>query len=183
VSEAFDLRVAVFGDVVAEVADWSAPAPVADWTAREVVRHLIDWPTAFLGHVGVEVPAEPRGASVDVDPVEAWAAHVARLNQVLAVSGDQIVGGTPMGEQRLADLLDQIYVGDVFLHTWDLARAANVVAPLDEETCRAMLAGMEPLEEMLRGSGQYGPRVEVAGERSAMDRLMGFIGRDPDWHP
>jgi hypothetical protein len=38
---------------------------------------------------------------------------------------------------------------------------------------------MEPLDEMLRASGQYGPKVEVAADASAVDRLMGFIGRDP----
>lgn len=44
-----------------------------------------------------------------------------------------------------------------------------------------MLTGMEPMDEMLRQSGQYGPRVPVADDASWQDRLVGFIGRDPQW--
>jgi hypothetical protein len=42
---------------------------------------------------------------------------------------------------------------------------------------------MEPMDELLRSSGQYGPRVVVPAEAPAVDRLMGFIGRDPAWQP
>ena len=42
-----------------------------------------------------------------------------------------------------------------------------------------MLAGMEPMDEMLRASGQYGPRVEVPDDAGVVARLMGFVGRDP----
>ena len=41
---------------------------------------------------------------------------------------------------------------------------------------------MEPFEELMRSSGQYGPRVAVPDDAPAQDRLLGFIGRDPQWH-
>ena len=44
-----------------------------------------------------------------------------------------------------------------------------------------MLAGMQPLDEVLRASGQYGPKVPVPADAPAQDQLMGFIGRDPGW--
>jgi hypothetical protein len=40
---------------------------------------------------------------------------------------------------------------------------------------------MEPIEEVMRQSGQYGPRVEVAEDAGAQTRMLGFIGRDPLW--
>ena len=40
---------------------------------------------------------------------------------------------------------------------------------------------MEPIEELLRNSGQYGPRVEVPADADAQTRLIAFIGRDPGW--
>jgi hypothetical protein len=46
-----------------------------------------------------------------------------------------------------------------------------------------MLAGLQPIDQLLRDSGQYGPRMPVADDASAVDRLMAFIGRDPDWRP
>jgi hypothetical protein len=42
---------------------------------------------------------------------------------------------------------------------------------------------MEPIEQMLRDSGQYGTRVPVPDNAPAQDRLIGFIGRDPSWQP
>lgn len=46
-----------------------------------------------------------------------------------------------------------------------------------------MLSGMEPLEELMRGSGQYGPAVPVSVDADPQTRLLGFIGRDPAWAP
>lgn len=170
-------RAAAFGRLVAGVTDWSAPAPVEGWTARDVVTHLIEWPAGFLASAGIELDPVPT------DPVEGWTAHSERLQRLFDDSPDLIIDGTPMGPQPVAALLDQIYTGDVFLHSWDLARASGQAPPLDEETCAAMLAGMATIEGPMRDSGQFGPAVPVADGRSAMDRLIGFVGRDPDWRP
>ena len=42
---------------------------------------------------------------------------------------------------------------------------------------------MEPIEELMRTSGQYGPRVAVPDDADEQDRMLGFIGRDPAWRP
>ena len=42
-----------------------------------------------------------------------------------------------------------------------------------------MFAGMEPLDELLRSSGQYGPRVPVPDDADPQTKLLAFIGRDP----
>jgi hypothetical protein len=34
---------------------------------------------------------------------------------------------------------------------------------------------------LMRGSGQYGARVAVPEDADAQTRLLGFIGRDPQW--
>ena len=174
-SENHRRRAEAFGQLVDGVTDWSAPAPIAGWDARDVVMHLVDWPAALLASVGIEL--EPVPVEVDL----AWRAHAERIQHLMDHEADRIVTGTPMGPTPLAQLLDQIYVGDIFLHSWDLARASGQEPPLDEQTCAEMLAGMAPIEDLMRGSGQFGPRVPVGADRSAMDQLIGFIGRDPDW--
>lgn len=174
-AESHRKRAEAFGALVEGVTDWSAPSPVAGWTAADVVTHLVYWPETFLAAAGIELPPVPA------DPTGAWHAHAARIQRLLDDEPDLVVSGTPIGPQPLARLLDQIYTGDVFLHSWDLARASGQEPPLDEETCAAMLAGMAGIEGPMRDSGQYGPAVPVAEGRSAMDRLVGFIGRDPDW--
>jgi Mycothiol maleylpyruvate isomerase N-terminal domain len=76
---------------------------------------------------------------------------------------------------------DQFYTADVFMHTWDLSRATGQDDRLDPGFCAQLLGGMEQMEEVIRGSGQYGPRVEVPGDADTQTRLLGFIGRDPFW--
>lgn len=79
----------------------------------------------------------------------------------------------------LPDAVDRFYTSDVFMHTWDLARATGQDERLDPQTCADLLAEMAPIEELMRSSGQYGPRVPVPGDAGAQTRLLGFIGRDP----
>ena len=65
--------------------------------------------------------------------------------------------------------------------TWPAPPARTTT--LDADFCAELLAGMEPIEDLMRQSGQYGPRVPVPADAAAQDRLLGFIGRDPGWSP
>ena len=38
---------------------------------------------------------------------------------------------------------------------------------------------MLPMDEVLRQSGHYGPRVEVPADADAQTRLLAFMGRRP----
>ena len=58
------------------------------------------------------------------------------------------------------------------MHTWDLARATGQDDRLDPQTCADLLAGMEPIEELLRSSGQYGAAGAGAGDADVQTRLL-----------
>ena len=70
-------------------------------------------------------------------------------------------------------------MGDVLIHTWDIARATGVHETLDADEVHRMLVGIEPYDEMLRSSGQYGPRVAVPDDADEQTRLLAFVGRQP----
>ena len=53
---------------------------------------------------------------------------------------------------RCPQAVSQFFTGDVFMHTWDLARATGQDDTLDPERCAAMLAGTEPYEDAMRGA-------------------------------
>ena len=171
-----------FTDRVVGTRDWSAPAPVAGWTARDVVDHLVGWLPGFLAGGGVTLPIGPPVAG---DPVAAWRAHAGAVQALLddpAAAGSHFAH--PMaGEGVLGDVIDAFYTADVFMHTWDLARATGQDDRLDPEYCATLLAGMEPIDELLRSSGQYGPPVPVPADSDVQVRMLGFIGRDPFWKP
>jgi uncharacterized protein (TIGR03086 family) len=73
----------------------------------------------------------------------------------------------------------RFYTNDVFLHTWDLARATGQDERLDPGKCAQLLDGMLPMDQALRASGHYGPRVDVADDADVQTRLLAFIGRKP----
>jgi uncharacterized protein (TIGR03086 family) len=158
---------------------WDAPAPVEGWVARDVVRHLVEWFPAFLhGGTGIRLAAGP---SVDEDPVAAWSVHRDAVQALLDDPETQgrVLDNPHTGAMPLADAVDRFYVPDVFMHTWDLARATGQDETLDPEMCRGLYEGMQPIEELLRSSGQYGPRVPVPEDADPQTQLLGFIGRRP----
>jgi uncharacterized protein (TIGR03086 family) len=172
-----------FTDRVRGAKQWDGPAPVPDWVARDVVRHLVDWLAAFLaGGAGVELP---KGPGVDDDPVSAWQVHCTAVQALLddPETPNRSLVNPHIGTIPLDQAIDRFYTSDVFMHTWDLARATGQDDRLDLDFCAQLLAGMMPIDEILRSSGQYGPSVPTPDDADAETRLIGFIGRDPFWTP
>jgi uncharacterized protein (TIGR03086 family) len=161
----------------ASAGDWEAPAPVPGWTARDVVAHLVEWLPGFLGKdLGREL------SDVDLaDPAAAWRRRAADVQALIEGHPGEVFHQPRLGELKVPEGVDQFYTTDIFLHTWDLARALGAEPDLDEARAGQLLAGMEPIDDLLRTSGQYGPRVEVPQDASVQDKLVGFIGRDPSW--
>jgi uncharacterized protein (TIGR03086 family) len=168
-----------FTERVLGTASWDAPAPVEGWLARDVVRHLTEWFPAFLeGGAGVRLE---RGPSVDEDPVAAWRVHSDAVQRLLddPATATKVLSNEHIGEVPLDEAVDRFYTSDVFMHTWDLARATGQDETLDADKCAELLAGMEAIEDVIRASGQYGARVEVPADADAQTRMLGFIGRTP----
>ena len=170
-----------FTERVEGTRDWEAAAPVDGWTAREVVRHLVEWFPAFLSGGGVELG---RGPSVDDDPAAAWRAHADAVQALLdEPDADRPFRHPRAGSHPLDQAIDMFYTSDVFMHTWDLARATGQDDRLDPDLCGQLLEGMTQMEDVIRSSGQYGPAVPVPDGAPVQDRMIGFIGRDPSWTP
>ena len=161
--------------------DWDAPTPVPEWTARDVVDHLTTWLPGFLAAgTGVGLAPGPSGAD---DPPGAWRHQVASVQALLddPATAARTFAHPMIPTCPLPEAIDRFYTTDVLMHTWDLARAGGHDDGLDPAECAALLASMEPLDEMLRQSGQYGPRQPAATDADGTARLMAFIGRDPTW--
>lgn len=169
-----------FSRIAVHTTDWSAPTPVEGWAARDVVDHLLTWFGGFLASGGIDLPAGP---SVGDDPVAAWTHRAAAVQELVEQRGDEEFTHPVAGTSTLAGAVDRFYTADVFMHSWDLARADGRQPDLDEDHAAGLLAGMQPMEDVLRSSGHYGPAVPVAEDAPAVDRLMGFVGRDPHWSP
>lgn len=168
-----------FTELVRGATDWDAPAPVESWTARDVVRHLVDWFGGFL-ESGSDLRL-PAGPSVEQDPVGAWTTRAQALQAILddPEVAERDFTNPHTGTMPVGEAVSRFYTADVFMHSWDLARATGQDETLDPDLCGQLYEGMLPLDEVLRSSGQYGPKVEVPDDADAQTKMLAFIGRDP----
>lgn len=158
-------------------ASWDNPAPCEGWVARDVVRHMVEWmPGFFQSNAGLELPTPP----VDQDPAGAWQVL---SDAIQAALDDPVIAAREfdmrMGRYTFEDAVATFCIGDVLVHTWDLARATGLDETLDSDEVHRMVEAMEPIDELLRQSGQYGPRVEVPDDADERTKLIAFTGRRP----
>lgn len=158
-----------------------AATPCTEFTVADLRAHIVGWSNAFgAGFVdpGGQAPehtaatVQGNGAAQVRDAGDRIAAGIAdggAERDLVLADGGEMPGG-----MALAMVLWEYQV-----HGWDLARATGQDHGLDPERCETYLQQMLPLDEVLRASGQYGPKVEVPADADAPTRLMAFIGRDP----
>ena len=133
---------------------WNNPCPCEGWVARDIVGHLVDWLPGFFSRW--EVDLSPAVA-VDDDPVAAW---ITTSDAIQAALDDPQIAAreadSPMGRRPLDQVVAMIVVGDVLVHTWDLARATGQDETLDADEVARLLGGMmQTSDEMLRSGGQF----------------------------
>lgn len=155
---------------------WENASPCEGWTARDVVGHLTEWIPGFFGAQGVQFPDV---TSVHDDPVAAWETVRSTVAAVLAdpeLAARQVE--TPFGTQSMEATVDMIVTGDVFTHTWDLARATGQDETLDAEQLRRMTAAMGAMpEEAMRAGGMFGPRIDVSDDADDQTKFLALVGR------
>jgi uncharacterized protein (TIGR03086 family) len=184
-ADAFEVKV-----VSVRPDQWSDPSPCEKWTARDVVRHIIDMHGVILRPFGRSLSPAP---SVDDDPVGAFRAARADVESILDdPSRAAQECDTPAGRMTAEQHVDQVVSDDLPLHGWDLARATSQDDTMDPEDVERAWSAMRALPDDLlakfRTPGAFGPGVEVFGPEvevgagaSPQDRLLAFIGRDPRW--
>jgi len=168
---------------------WERQSPCEDWTARDVVGHIVDMHGAMLHPMGRTLSPAP---SLQDDPLAAFRSARADVETLLA---DPATAGTecqtPGGQVTFAEHVDQVVSDDMVLHGWDLAKATGQDDTMDPADVERMWAGTSaiPAEMMERlrtpdafgpGIKVFGPEVKVAEDAPLQHRLLGLIGRDPN---
>jgi uncharacterized protein (TIGR03086 family) len=184
-----DLLEAVLGRtqaVVAGVPEGAGddPTPCTEWPVSTLTRHMVGWVQAFAETVATG--AMPEGDPNDVEVTDAGAQYRAAADRLLSAwrSGDG-----PDGEYRLmgsplpGTFLYPMMLGEFIGHGWDLAKATGQPLDWPEEAAESALTSMRAMTKPeMRGPGKFvGYEVEVPEDAPALERLIGFSGRDPRW--
>jgi uncharacterized protein (TIGR03086 family) len=164
---------------VAAVPDgrWDDPSPCEDWTARDVLRHVVDTQASTPSYAGIEIKLE---RSVDDDPEGAWDEARDAMQDLL---DDPVQAGTTyegmFGETKLEKTVDTFIGLDLVVHAWDIARATGQDETMPPADVHQLFGRVKDMGDMLRTNGVCGPEVEVAADAPEQDRLLGLLGRTP----
>lgn len=156
---------------------WEAPTPCAEWSARDLLSHMIRNYTHMPAQVGIDI--EPS-QSVDEDPVAAWHEARAAMEEVLddpEQAAKEYDGY--FGRLSVAGTVDDFLGFDLVVHSWDLARATGQEETLPADELPRLWEMARTLGDSLRMDGVCGPEVGVPESASEQDRLLAFLGRRP----
>jgi uncharacterized protein (TIGR03086 family) len=156
---------------------WSAQSPCEQWTARDLVAHLVDVHGMFLGLVGRSLRPGPDVAD---DPLGAW---TSARDQVQADLDDPERAGEEFdglsGRSTFAQAVGRFICFDLDIHGWDLARATGQDERIDPDELPRLWQTAESFGEAIRSERVCGPAVEVPADAPEQDRLLAFLGRRP----
>jgi uncharacterized protein (TIGR03086 family) len=154
---------------------WSAPSPCTDWTAADVVDHVIVTHRRVLASLQGGPAAE---LVADDDRQACWSETSGAVRSVLEDPDEASRSVSGMfGEQSFESLVGRLLCADTLFHTWDLARATGQDERLDPGAVERAMEFLGPIDEAIRRPGGFGPKIEPAPGADAQTRLLNFGGR------
>jgi uncharacterized protein (TIGR03086 family) len=160
---------------------YDRPTPCPDYDVRTLVNHITGWVAAFAeGANGGTYEGDPSAHVAGEDPGAEFRASAAKVVDGWRTHGlDRNVG--IMGGEMPGAMVLHMTVMEYLTHGWDLATATGQPIPYTEEEAAAALERAQAtLPPQFRGEGQpFGEIVEVPDTAPAVDRFIGFLGRDP----
>lgn len=159
---------------------YSLPTCCPAWDVRGLLNHILGGALMYTLVNAGQRAGEDAGDVVGTDPTGALevtaAANLASWRRPGAREGDRSYpwGTFPAGAGLLINL------GEVALHTWDLAKATGQPAQIDAEVAQLIYDFYRaiPMDGM-RAGGIYGPEISVPESAPVQDRLLGFLSRRP----
>lgn len=162
-----------FTATVRATTDWSAPTPCEDWSAADVVDHVVDTERQFLQTHGLDVGERPAGS-----PAEVWEQHLAA---VLPLVGDDAVRAREydgfFGRTTIGETLDAFYGFDLVVHGWDLGSAGGRPTTFTDADLDAMEQAFVGFGEHAYDEGVFGRPVPVPDDADRQTRLLARMGR------
>jgi len=161
---------------------WTAPSPCEGWTVRDVVNHMVG------GAKMVSVCLSGHGEGVNfyvdhlrgLDPVETYVAEAAAAVHVYRIDPSLVARTMPMpwGEAT-GSAVAAMFLGDHFVHAWDVAKATGQSTDLDPEMAERVRRFAHDYVDVgqRRGPEMFDEERPAPAGATAADRLAAYLGR------
>lgn len=163
---------------------WDRPSACRDWTARDVLAHVI-WGQELIRAwaTGQDVPStvgapgsKHPGARVGDDPVGAWRAAREAAEAAITPEGlNRVVNSRGFGEIRVEDFIAGPLFMDTLTHAWDIGRAAHREVRLDPALLAAAFEWSRG--NLMRIPGALGPELTPPEGADQQTRYLAYLGR------
>src|SRR5262249_5460617 len=147
-------------------------------------NHIVGWVQVFAAAAGGDrYEGDAMAYEAGADPGAEFRDAADRLVAGWREHGfdRKVVIGSPDGLDGRSAF--NMTLMEYLAHGWDLAVATG--QPLrysDDEAATALTLAEDTLPDQYRGEGMpFGERVPVPDGAPALDRFVGFLGRDPGW--
>lgn len=176
-----------FDAVIAQVRpdQWDAPTPCEGWSVSDLVSHVVGGNAMSVAMLGGATREETTpylaGLPLGDDPVATYRAGAAA--QLAAFEEDGALERTvahPMMDMPGSQAIE-FRVGDLTLHTWDLARAIGADETLNPALVEVVYERMAPMADVLSQIGIFGEgQSGTVDEQAALQtKLLDLAGRRP----
>jgi uncharacterized protein (TIGR03086 family) len=171
-----------YGELVHAIRDdqWHGPTPCSEWDVRVLVNHLVSenlWmPPLLEGKTISEVGSSLDGDLLGEDPKAAWdhsAEEASRAVQAIPLEGTVHLS---YGETPVEHYISEVFM-DLTIHAWDLARAIGADEAMDPEAVDLLYERYKPIEDGLKASGLFGPKVDPPPGSDKQTQLLAVFGR------
>ncbi|HZE41899.1 MAG TPA: TIGR03086 family metal-binding protein [Stackebrandtia sp.] len=180
----YDAAAAVTIPLVRGVTDdqLDAPTPCRDYAVRDLVNHLYG--------VMVEFQKSARGEPMDFasetdhlegDWREGFAAETRKVIDAWCRPGTTDGVEETFGMPRA--VIGRMPLFDLTVHGWDLARSTGQEFRPDAGVVDDVYALARQLAPQGQQMGMFAESVAVSDDAPTVDRLIGLLGRDPNWKP
>lgn len=185
-------------DVVSTVTrdDLRRPTPCAGWNLLDLLAHMT------AQHQGFAAAARGGGENPTVwDPGQVADAVAADPGGTYAASAADVLDAfAPDGVLDAAFALPELGPGasfpgtmaigfhfvDYVVHGWDVARSIGAPFTLPDDVVAAVLPLVFAIpdgEFRSMDGAPFGPAIATPDVASDLDRIVGHLGRSPDWKP
>jgi uncharacterized protein (TIGR03086 family) len=175
-----------FAALVAGVSpeQWHSGTPCSEWDVRTLVHHLLyeqRWVPSLLDGLTIEQVGDQFEGDLMGGDASAWPGLLASSIAEAHTAVEQPRALDRTVHLSFGDVPAQEYVvelvGDLAIHSWDLARATGQDDALDPGAVAVLLPWAEANADLVSGSGLFGPRIDAGPDAPDDVRLLGLLGR------
>ncbi|MFI5843189.1 TIGR03086 family metal-binding protein [Catenuloplanes sp. NPDC051500] len=161
------------------------PTPCTGLDVHTLRGHLLGWLHYFDAALRDPSGTDRPDPDAHPDPSTAKDQINTLADAVRSARPDATVNVPRLGGAYPTSVVLDLLQAEALGHGWDLARATGQPWNPDPAACAHTLTVLRAtVQPEFRGDGlPFGPEVPIGDDAPALDRLVAFTGRRPDWAP